>query len=48
VKEYYGCSICEENEKQGGQGKDRGKIKSGGLRNVSDHDGVYDFNKIIG
>jgi hypothetical protein len=47
VKEYCGCSICEENEKQGGQGKDRGKIKSGGLRKVGDHGGVYDFNEII-
>jgi hypothetical protein len=48
VKEYCGCSICEENENQGGQRKDRSEIKGRGLGKISDHGRVYEGGKIIG
>jgi hypothetical protein len=42
VEDYGGGSICEENEDQGGQGKNRSKIKSGDFRKVGDHISVHD------
>lgn len=44
MKKYCGCRICEENEKQGGQRKDRGKIKDNGSGQSSDHSSVYGVN----
>lgn len=48
MKDYCGGSIREENENQGGQGKDRGEIKSGGLGKIGDHDSVCVVNMIVG
>ena len=48
MKDYCGGGICEENENQGGQGKDGGEIKSGGLRKIGDHDSVCVVNVIVG
>jgi hypothetical protein len=48
VKDYCGGSICEKNENQGSQGKDRGEIKSGGFRKIGDHDSVYVVKMIVG
>jgi hypothetical protein len=48
VKEYCGCRICEENENQGSQRKDRSEIKGGGLGKINDHGRVYEGGKIIG
>ena len=48
MEDYRGCSICEEDEDQGGQRKDRSKIKRGDFRKVGDHISVDDFNRVIG
>lgn len=48
MKDYCGGGIREENENQGGQGKDRGEIKSGGLRKIGDHDSVCVVNMVVG
>jgi hypothetical protein len=48
VKNYRRCSIREENEDQGGQRKDRSKIKRGDFRKVGDHHiSVYNFDRVI-
>lgn len=47
MKDYRGRSIREENEDQGGQRKDSGKIKRGDFGKIGDHISVYDFNRVI-
>lgn len=48
MKDYCGGSICEEDENQGGQSKDRGEIKSGGFRKIGDHDSVFVVKMMVG
>lgn len=48
MQNYCGCGIREENENQGGQGKDRREIKGGDFGKISNHGRVYVDGKMIG
>jgi hypothetical protein len=47
VKNYCGCDIREEGKNEGGQRKDRRKIKSGGRGKIGDHGRVYKIVKMV-